>query len=74
MWRRKHHGDLWGGLLKCLKEVSVGTTNDVPDLTEDLLQPGDIEEPNAPQTESEDEASDGLESEDDDNNDPDFII
>lgn len=22
IWRRKHYGDLWGGLMKTLKEVS----------------------------------------------------
>ena len=22
IWRRKHHGDLWGGIMKCLSEVA----------------------------------------------------
>jgi hypothetical protein len=21
IWRRKHHADIWGGVIKCLKEV-----------------------------------------------------
>lgn len=22
IWRRKHYGDLWGGVMKCLREVA----------------------------------------------------
>ena len=55
IWRRKHYGDLWGGFLKCLKDVSVGGASDSPDLTEDLLQPGDTLEPEAPPSETEEE-------------------
>lgn len=30
IWRRKHHGDLWGGVLKTLKEVSYSRSNTNP--------------------------------------------
>lgn len=30
IWRRKHHGDLWGGVMKTLKEVSFSRSDSNP--------------------------------------------
>lgn len=43
LWRRKHSGNIWGGLIKTLREVSFSNaTLNEPLYTEDLLQPGDL--------------------------------
>jgi hypothetical protein len=43
IWRRKHAGDVWGGLISSLKNNSFTTvSNHMPLYTEDILQPGDI--------------------------------
>lgn len=36
IWRRKHHGDLWGGLIKSLKEVAFSRGTNQPKYTEDI--------------------------------------
>lgn len=35
IWRRKHHGDLWGGIMKCLSEIAFRRNSDLePILTQ----------------------------------------
>lgn len=42
LWRRKHFGDIWGGLLKCLKEVNYASNSDnFPIYTMDQPEEGD---------------------------------
>lgn len=34
IWRRKHHGDLFGGMLRTLREVTLGRLRGDPEFTE----------------------------------------
>lgn len=43
LWRRKHHGDLWGGLLNALKGVAFSNTaSNPPAYTEDIVPDEEI--------------------------------
>jgi hypothetical protein len=39
IWRRKHHHDIWGGVMKCLREVAYSPDSENPAfLTEFVIQ------------------------------------
>lgn len=76
LWRRKHHGDLWKGLLKCLSEVSYSNVSTNPAYyTEDYPSPeDDNEEGEDLEDNVEVEDSDGEDEESDDESDDDYVL
>lgn len=71
IWRRKHHGDLWGGLLKCLREVTFSNVSTNPPIYTEDTSPFVAEEPESDQ-EVED-STDEEDEEEDDEDDEDYV-